>query len=247
MNGLPSYANDEWRCAALLHDVLEDTIVTADDLRKMGYSEAVIKAVQIVTKPSETEYLRRSPSGLPVVPPSSCGRWSCGSPRRRWPQRPINCISAIHGWARCCFVGAPWQTLEVSTKTFGITRTRTFSFVLRHGMRFVGVNVIGVLHRLQPFSNEAADYFWERRDTTTWSPPQVRWTTRALFRWRTKGLFCARFLMIADACLQRGQRREALAILVRAVRVSPVHALRHAGTLVHILLQAPLPQTAAAP
>jgi hypothetical protein len=95
-----------------------------------------------------------------------------------------------------------------------------------------------VLFRLRPFNKEAADYYWERRDTTWWSPPQVRWTTRALFRWRTKALFCVRFLSIADACLQRGQRREALVILVRAVRVSPIHALRQAGTLVRILLQA---------
>lgn len=107
---------------------------------------------------------------------------------------------------------------------------------------FVGVNVIGVLYRRRPFNKEAANYFWERRNIIWWSPPQVRWTTRALFRWRTKALFCVRFLMIADACLQRGERREALVILVRALRVSPIHALRHAGTLVSILRRALLPQ-----
>jgi glycosyltransferase involved in cell wall biosynthesis len=100
----------------------------------------------------------------------------------------------------------------------------------------VGVNVIGVMFRLRPFDKQSSDYFWERRDTTWWSPPQVRWTTRALFRWRTKALFCARFLMIADACVQRGQRRKALESLVRAVRVSPIHALRYPRTLVRILL-----------
>jgi (p)ppGpp synthase/HD superfamily hydrolase len=50
---------DEWRRAALLHDVLEDTAVTAAGLRSMGFSEAVVKAVQTVTKPASSgvEYL----------------------------------------------------------------------------------------------------------------------------------------------------------------------------------------------
>ncbi|WP_316229592.1 HD domain-containing protein [Bradyrhizobium sp. SZCCHNR1070] len=58
MNGLPAYADDDWKCAALLHDVLEDTPTTAEDLRKMGYSEAVITAVELVTKPKGADYLR---------------------------------------------------------------------------------------------------------------------------------------------------------------------------------------------
>ena len=36
--------------AALLHDVLEDTQTTADDLRKMGYSERVLELVEGMTK-----------------------------------------------------------------------------------------------------------------------------------------------------------------------------------------------------
>lgn len=59
LRGLPESGADEWRCAALLHDVLEDTPTTADDLRAMGYSETIVKAVQTVTKPKSTgvEYL----------------------------------------------------------------------------------------------------------------------------------------------------------------------------------------------
>ncbi len=37
--------------AALLHDVLEDTAVTAPELRKLGYSSHTVKIVQAVTKP----------------------------------------------------------------------------------------------------------------------------------------------------------------------------------------------------
>ena len=39
------------RHAAWLHDVLEDTDTTADDLRRMGYAEAVIDLVAALTKP----------------------------------------------------------------------------------------------------------------------------------------------------------------------------------------------------
>jgi (p)ppGpp synthase/HD superfamily hydrolase len=36
--------------AGLLHDILEDTPYTADDLRALGYAEAVIGRVEIVTR-----------------------------------------------------------------------------------------------------------------------------------------------------------------------------------------------------
>ena len=36
--------------AAALHDVVEDTAVTLDELRLMGYSEAVLAAVECVTR-----------------------------------------------------------------------------------------------------------------------------------------------------------------------------------------------------
>jgi (p)ppGpp synthase/HD superfamily hydrolase len=59
LRGLPESGADEWQCAALLHDVLEDTPTTAADLRSMGYSETIVKAVQTVTKSKVTgvEYL----------------------------------------------------------------------------------------------------------------------------------------------------------------------------------------------
>lgn len=59
LRGIPEGQECEWRCAALLHDVLEDTPMIADDLRDLGYSEATIKAVQTVTKPksSGVDYL----------------------------------------------------------------------------------------------------------------------------------------------------------------------------------------------
>ena len=45
----------EERHAALLHDVVEDTLVTLDDLQAMGYSDEVIALVDLLT--------RRKPAG----------------------------------------------------------------------------------------------------------------------------------------------------------------------------------------
>jgi (p)ppGpp synthase/HD superfamily hydrolase len=52
------------RHAALLHDVVEDTLVTMQDLREMGYSEEVTELVNLLTrrKPegeSHTAYIER--------------------------------------------------------------------------------------------------------------------------------------------------------------------------------------------
>ena len=42
--------------AALLHDVVEDTYVTLDDLRDRGYSDEVVAAVDILTRRSGEPY-----------------------------------------------------------------------------------------------------------------------------------------------------------------------------------------------
>ena len=39
--------------AAYLHDVLEDTPTTADDLQRAGFSETVIEMVRLLTKPDD--------------------------------------------------------------------------------------------------------------------------------------------------------------------------------------------------
>ncbi|MBE6942302.1 MAG: bifunctional (p)ppGpp synthetase/guanosine-3',5'-bis(diphosphate) 3'-pyrophosphohydrolase [Ruminococcaceae bacterium] len=43
--------------AALLHDVLEDTTYTLDDLRKIGFPEAVLDALALLTHEDNTPYL----------------------------------------------------------------------------------------------------------------------------------------------------------------------------------------------
>lgn len=46
----------EGRMAAVLHDVVEDTAVTLDQLRAEGFPEAVIEAVEALTKRDGEDY-----------------------------------------------------------------------------------------------------------------------------------------------------------------------------------------------
>lgn len=43
-------AHDQERIVAVLHDVVEDTAVTLDDLRNEGFSDAVVGAIDSLTK-----------------------------------------------------------------------------------------------------------------------------------------------------------------------------------------------------
>ena len=54
---LAEQMDDEYSvCAALLHDVVEDTDLTLDDLRKEGFPEEVIRAVDLLTHRDDAEY-----------------------------------------------------------------------------------------------------------------------------------------------------------------------------------------------
>lgn len=45
------------RIVAILHDVVEDTDYTFDDLREMGYSETIIEALDCVTRRDDETYM----------------------------------------------------------------------------------------------------------------------------------------------------------------------------------------------
>jgi (p)ppGpp synthase/HD superfamily hydrolase len=49
-------ATDEERIVAVLHDVLEDTEVTASDLRREGFDEDIIEALACLTKVQDEAY-----------------------------------------------------------------------------------------------------------------------------------------------------------------------------------------------
>ena len=49
-------ATDEEKAVALLHDIIEDTDVTADELLAKGLSVAVVEAVEALTKKTDQNY-----------------------------------------------------------------------------------------------------------------------------------------------------------------------------------------------
>lgn len=55
---LPAWVSDDARCAALLHDVVEDCGVTGGDLRRMGFSDRSVWLVLMLSRMSkEITYL----------------------------------------------------------------------------------------------------------------------------------------------------------------------------------------------
>ena len=55
MGNLGKNASDEEKMAALFHDLVEDCGVSLDDLRRLGYPESVVVAVDHLTKNEEGE------------------------------------------------------------------------------------------------------------------------------------------------------------------------------------------------
>lgn len=48
---------DEARIVALLHDIVEDSPYTLDDLRQMGYADTILEAVDCLTKRADEDYM----------------------------------------------------------------------------------------------------------------------------------------------------------------------------------------------
>lgn len=54
---MASFVNsDEEKAVAYLHDVIEDTELSLEDLREYGFSEEVLKAVDVITKKKGQDY-----------------------------------------------------------------------------------------------------------------------------------------------------------------------------------------------
>jgi hypothetical protein len=104
----------------------------------------------------------------------------------------------------------------------------------------VGVEFVGMLHRLRNPSRARADYYWRHRGVTDWTPKHARLGWRAVLRLRfkTRGLFYHRFVEDATSCIAQGRRHDAFVCLSRAVWVSPERALRHPRRLGSILRRA---------
>lgn len=105
----------------------------------------------------------------------------------------------------------------------------------RHAV--IGIEVTGMLFRLRPPTRARADYHWSMRGVINWVPTGagLRWSTHARFILLTRRLFFNHFLQIAEACVSRGCRRDALVCILRAVAVAPHQALRHPRRVASVL------------
>jgi hypothetical protein len=93
----------------------------------------------------------------------------------------------------------------------------------------VGVERVGMLHRIRRASRARSDYFWPLREITRWRPKGVGVGLQAALKFQlsTRGLFFSRFVDDAAACSAAGHRWDALVCGTRAMWVSPLHAVRH--------------------
>ena len=48
--------DSDMKVVGILHDLLEDTIITENDLKDMGFSQKIIKAISIITKSDSEPY-----------------------------------------------------------------------------------------------------------------------------------------------------------------------------------------------
>lgn len=57
LRAMLSVQGEEAQIVAVLHDVIEDTSVTSDDLRQAGFNEPIVAAVLCVTHPQDESYV----------------------------------------------------------------------------------------------------------------------------------------------------------------------------------------------
>jgi len=101
----------------------------------------------------------------------------------------------------------------------------------------VGVDFVGMLHRIRDPSRERANYYWGNRQVKNWWPRGVGAKTAAKFMIKTRSLYFHRFCEDTAACVDCGHRKDALVCLTRAARVSPAHAIRHSRRMASLLLR----------
>jgi glycosyltransferase involved in cell wall biosynthesis len=101
----------------------------------------------------------------------------------------------------------------------------------------VGVDVVGMLHRLRSPSKSRSDYYWTNRDVIRWRPKLVGWKAATKFQVKIRGMYYRNFCEDAIACARLGHRRDALKCFGRALRISPARALRHARDMASVFNQ----------
>jgi glycosyltransferase involved in cell wall biosynthesis len=101
--------------------------------------------------------------------------------------------------------------------------------LLRIGARYpiVGLDSVGMLHRVRTPSKERSDYYWWGRGFIGWRPKElgIGWRHYMQHVFHEKGLWAFRFCEDFFACAGQHDRRNAILCMTRALRISPAHTL----------------------
>lgn len=54
---IPGHIRDRCLALAIMHDLIEDTEYTYEDMKKKGFSEHFIKCMELLTKPNDMNYI----------------------------------------------------------------------------------------------------------------------------------------------------------------------------------------------
>jgi glycosyltransferase involved in cell wall biosynthesis len=111
--------------------------------------------------------------------------------------------------------------------------------------RIIGVDSVGMLHRVRTPSKARCDYYWWGRTFISWWPRELGIGRRDYMRhvFKGKALWTYRFCEDFFACASRHQRRDAMLCMARALRISAPHALLRNPLFwlsIKLLLGAPL-------
>jgi glycosyltransferase involved in cell wall biosynthesis len=103
----------------------------------------------------------------------------------------------------------------------------------------IGIEFVGMLHRMRPASRARCDYHWKHREVAGWTPRNlgVGWKSLIKLRVKTRGLLYHRFCQDAVASLDAGQATDAFVCLTRALRISPERGVRHYAGIGGLLWQ----------
>ena len=103
----------------------------------------------------------------------------------------------------------------------------------------VGVDFVGILHRLRSPSRARSDYYWTHREVVSWSPRNlgVNWKSLVKMRMKMRGLLYHHFYQDAVASVVAGQASDALVSLARAMWISPERSVRYAAQMLGLLWQ----------
>lgn len=101
--------------------------------------------------------------------------------------------------------------------------------LLRIGARhpIVGLDTVGMLHRVRTPSKTRSDYYWWGRNFIRWWPwgLGIGWRDYLRHEFHARGLYSFRFCEDFFACASQHKRTEAMLCMARALRISPPHTL----------------------